>query len=95
MLEDKKESITEEPKKDEDIVYAFWVVYNRKENKYGVIGSPGFFDDKIRAFGVLKEVEKQLEEFFEKQKRIDQRIITTTKNIVNRINFNNFLKGKH
>jgi len=73
-----------------DIVHAFYVVYNRKEDKFGVVGSPGFFENKIRALGALSDITQQIHEYYAKQRRLDQKIIVGAKNMMSHINFRNF-----
>ena len=79
-------------KEDSDVVHAFYVVYNKKTDQYGVIGSPGFFDDKARAFFALREAERNIQKFYDDKDKIGNRIITAGKNFMSKQNFRNFIR---
>ena len=82
-------------KKDSEVIHAFYVVYNERTKQYGVIGAPGFFDDKQRAYYALHETQRLIDKFYADQEKFGNRIITAGKNALNRLNFRSFIKGKN
>lgn len=83
----------EEQKPEAEIVHAFYVVYNRKKNEYGVIGSPGFFDDEQRGVFAAREVVRLVDKFYADKKRLGSRIITSARNFTNKLNFRRFVRS--
>lgn len=77
-----------------DLNIAMYIVYKPSSDEWGVIGAPGFLDEKNRAYFALMMAEKQLDSFYAKREAVTNRIITGTRNFAEKMNFRNFFKNK-
>lgn len=89
-----KDEPIEEVTEDSGVVSALHVVFNTKTHEWGVIGAPGFLDDKNRAYFALMMAQKNLDEYYRKKESITNRIHTSINNFNNKINFRNFTRRK-
>lgn len=100
MDEKQKEGLGQEAEKQsphslgKDIVIGMYIVYKPSSDEWGVIGAPGFMDDKNRAYFALMMAEKQLDSFYAKKEAMSNRIITGAQDFAAKMNFRNFFKNK-
>lgn len=80
---------------EKGIVVAMYVVYNQNEDSYGVIGAPGFLDDKNRAYFALWMAEKQLDKFYAKKEAFIEQMIAGARTLKDKLAFRNFWKQKN
>jgi len=78
----------------EDIIPVFYVVFNKKQQNFGLMGAHGFLDNRVEAYGALKMAEKQLDEYYRKIDKARDSIITKCANFNAKAAFNNFIQKR-
>ena len=92
-MEEQKNPSAEEAKGEfgkHNINVAMYIVYNVEKDEYGVIGAPGFLDDKNRAYFALWMAEKQLDKFYLKKEDWRERLLAGAQTLSDKMNFRNF-----
>lgn len=78
----------------EGVVPAFYVVYNTKLQSFGLIGAPGFLEDRVRAYGALKMAEKNMDEYYSQIDKSKNNLIVKANNFNAKQAFNRFIRRK-
>ena len=73
----------------------FHLIYNAETGQYGLLMSPEYLKDDVRAYGFIKKAEKLLDEYYAKDLSLTQKIITGVRNAGQKLNFRNMIRGKN
>jgi hypothetical protein len=79
---------------EKGITVAMYVVYNQESGEYGVIGAPGFLDDKTRAYFALWMAEKQLDKFYAKKEAFFEKMVAGARTFKDKMAFRGFWGAK-